>query len=148
MEGDVLPARKLQRAHQEEPHCAQCHRKIDPIGYGLENFNAAGEWRDVETIMTGRKKNRPNDFAIDSRGQLPDGTEFADYRGLREAVAGKIDQFAHGFMESLITYGLGRPYGFTDEVLADTILNQARVGDYELSLFIHALVQTDTFQSK
>ncbi len=71
LDGEVLSARELQRAHQEQPQCAQCHQKIDPIGFSLENFNAAGLWRDVETITIGKRKaNRTKEFSIDPSGRL------------------------------------------------------------------------------
>ena len=48
--GEPRSGRELQTLHQDAPQCAQCHRKIDPIGFGLENFTAAGLWREVETV--------------------------------------------------------------------------------------------------
>ncbi|MCB1123400.1 MAG: DUF1592 domain-containing protein, partial [Verrucomicrobiae bacterium] len=51
LNGQFLSAREMQKAHQEEPQCAQCHRKIDPLGFGLENFNAVGSWRDLEIVQ-------------------------------------------------------------------------------------------------
>ena len=146
--GEILSSRQLQFAHQQELQCAQCHRKIDPIGFGLENFNAVGQWRDTEIIRTGRKRNTVTTFPIDPAGQLADGTKFKDYRGLREIVASRIDHFAQGLTESLIEYGLGRPYGFTDQDLAVEIIQAAKQEDYELSSFIHALVQSKPFQTK
>jgi hypothetical protein len=147
--GQVLPAHELQKAHQEQPQCAQCHRKIDPIGYGLENFDAAGRWRDEEVVAFGKRRaNKSKSFAIKSNGRLPNGKEFEGYLGLRDAVAEHGDQFARGFGEALIAYGLGRPYGFTDEELAEGIVNHAAECNFEISEFIHALVQSKQFQSK
>ena len=144
-----MSARELQKAHQEEPQCAQCHQKIDPIGYALENFDASGLWRDKETIVIGRRNaNKTKDFDIDPRGELPGGKSFSDYHGLRDAVAEYPDEFARGFTETLIEYGLGRAYGFTDQDLADEILNQAKSSEYEISEFVHALVQSKQFRSK
>ncbi len=65
----------------EEPQCAQCHRKIDPIGYGLENFNAVGLWRDNEYTET-TKNNRvikSKLFPIDSAGTLPDERQVSGF---------------------------------------------------------------------
>ncbi|MEM7232066.1 MAG: DUF1592 domain-containing protein [Planctomycetota bacterium] len=149
LEGKVLSSRQLQQAHQEEPQCAQCHRKIDPIGFGLENFDAVGKWRDIEIVVKGaRKRSRSHEFSIEPAGQLPNGAKFSDFRSLRDAVAQQSDAFARGFAESLIAYGLGRPYGFTDRELADAMLKNASEHDYELSCFVHALVQSKKFRSK
>lgn len=144
---EVFSARDLQKAHQEEAQCAQCHQKIDPIGFGLENFDAAGMWRDVE-IIKGRKQKIEAEFPIEPVGKFGDGNEFTGFYELRDEVAGEIDSFAMGLTEALITYGLGRPFGFTDHDLAHDIVSQASKSDYQITEFIHALVQSKPFQSK
>ncbi|QDT11064.1 DUF1592 domain-containing protein [Stieleria marina] len=150
--GQVLSARELQKAHQEQPQCAQCHRKIDPIGYGLENFAADGLWREKEVLSIGKRfYGRPaktKSFDIDASGTLPGGQAFGDFFGLRKAVAAHEDDFARGFTESLIAYGLGRPYGFSDQALADQILSHAKKHHYQVNPFIHALIQSRAFQSR
>ncbi|MEM1293964.1 MAG: DUF1592 domain-containing protein [Verrucomicrobiota bacterium] len=148
LEGEVFSARELQRAHQEEPQCAQCHRKIDPIGYGLENFDAAGAWRDVEVVKSGKRGSNRQEFAIDPSGKFTGGAEFADFYELRDVVASELDAFAAGLAESLIAYGLGRPFGFTDQDLADEMLEKAKDEDYAISALIHALVQSTPFRTK
>jgi len=147
---DLLPARDLQIAHMQEPQCAQCHRKIDPIGYGLQNFDAAGKWRDQElTVLMGKKDVEKSKYhPIDPSGTLPDGTKFANYFELRHQIAKREDAFARGFTEALIEYGLGRPYGFTDYDLAEEMLAHARSKDNAFSAFIHALVQSQPFRRK
>lgn len=145
---EKLPARELQIAHMEEPQCAQCHRKIDPIGYGLENFDAAGKWRHKERILATSKKDSDVWAAIDPSGTLPDETPFADYYELRDRIAERGDAFARGLTEALIAYGLGRPYGFTDYDLAQSILADAGSDDYQARSFIHALVQSEQFKLK
>lgn len=151
LDGQILSARQLASAHQEQPQCANCHQKIDPIGYGLENFDAVGLWRDTEKIDKRGKYGRREvvkEFMIDPSGQLPDGQSFADYFELRDAVADRDEDFVRGFTESLITYGLGRPFGFTDQDLADEILHQARDQNYETGSLIHAFTQSAVFRSK
>ncbi|MFD2256718.1 DUF1592 domain-containing protein [Luteolibacter algae] len=147
LEGEILSARELQEAHQEEPQCAQCHVKIDPIGYGLENFDAAGGWR-MEELVKAHGGDGEKSFEIDSKGALYDGTEFSGFYELRDVVYSRLDAFALGFTEQLISYGLGRPYGFTDYDLAQSITKQAHAKDYRIADFIHALVQSEMFQTK
>ena len=148
----VLPARELQRAHQEEPQCAQCHEKIDPVGFGLENFDANGLWRDSEQIklkkVKGARNSKTHSFPIDASGQLPGDHKFDDYLGLRDAISQHSEPFARSFAEALITYGLGRPFGFIDQDLADAMLAHAKPGNHDLNLFIHALIQSKPFQTK
>ena len=147
---DLLPARDLQIAHMEEPQCAQCHRKIDPIGYGLQNFNAVGKWRDEERVETDSKKvkEKVKFHPIDPSGTLPDKTPFSNYFELRDGIAEHESDFARGYTEALIEYGLGRPYGFTDYDLAEEILGNAQNRKYDSSAFIHALIQSQEFKEK
>ncbi len=146
--GKALSARSLQKAHQEAPQCAQCHQKIDPIGYALENFDASGKWRDQETVFHGKRNTRTKLFPIDPSGELSDGTKFKDYFELRDVVASRSDAFAQGFSQELIAYGLGRPFGFTDHTLAEEMVKKAKTKNYDPNEFIHALVQSRKFQTK
>ena len=138
---EPLTTRQKLAAHMEEAQCASCHRKIDPIGFGLENFDAAGKWRTVE----GRGKSA---HEIDPSGAFHNGPEFADYFELRDLIAEREPDFARGFTEHLIGYGLGRPFGFTDVDLADEIVAAAKGENFAVSEFIHALVQSEPFQRK
>ena len=147
-----LSVREKLSAHQEEPQCASCHRKIDPIGFGLENFNAAGKWRTEERQYTKTQKGKlqlsKTSTPIDTSGKFFNGPEFAYYFELRDIIAAKEKDFARGFVEHLIGYGLGRPYGFTDQDLADDIVTATQKEDFNVGEFIHALVQSKPFQRK
>ncbi len=152
---DDKPLTKRQKlaAHMEEAQCASCHRKIDPIGFGLENFNATGKWRSKEYRFTKNRKGQmvasKRGTPIDVSGKMHDGPAFADFFELRELIATKHQEdFARGFTEALIEYGLSRPFGFTDEDLALGILNSAKDKNYALREFIHALVQSEAFKTK
>ncbi|MDA7598381.1 DUF1592 domain-containing protein, partial [bacterium] len=149
IENVFQPARDKVKAHQEAAQCTNCHRKIDPIGYGMENFNAAGLWR-VEEVISERigRKNVTESFPIDPSGELASGVKFEDFDGLRDIVADQVDDFARNFAEAIIAYGLGRPYGFTDHELAEELIEKSKPSEYALDQFIHALIQTETFQSK
>lgn len=150
LEDKLQSARQMQSAHMEEAQCAQCHRRIDPIGFGMENFDAAGKWRDVERTEArrGRRTVARKEFPIDASGTLPDGTAFSDYFELRNAVAKKSAAFERGFTEALIEYALGRPYGFSDESLRERILRRARAENGQLREFIIALIQSKPFRTK
>lgn len=143
-------ARELQAAHMEEAQCSQCHRKIDPIGFGLHNFDATGKWRDKEVVnlIAKKKVQSVRTHVIDPSGTLPDGKKFADFFEMRNLIAQHEQDFARGFSESLIAYGLGRPYGFSDRAAADEILAEAKTHENQISAFIHALIQSESFQQK
>ena len=149
----VLTPRERLQAHQENPQCASCHRKIDPIGFGLENFDAAGEWRTEDAYQAKDEHGRPvkgaaKTWTIDPSATLFKGPTFKDYFGLRDIIASRADSFSRGFSLALIEYALGRPIGFRDEGLADEMLAQAKKKDLTLREFIQALVASDEFHTK
>lgn len=151
--GQALTTRQRVVAHQEEPQCASCHRKIDPIGFGLENFDAVGAWRTEDSYQVFDDNGRPDPkkkitWTIDPAATLHNGPAFENYFQLRDIVAQRHDAFATGFTEALIQYALGRPVGFTDQRLIDDIVAAARDRDYAVHGFIHALINSSEFQSK
>lgn len=141
------------KAHQEEAQCASCHRKIDPIGLGLENFDAAGLWRTEDSSVATNASGKPDPktkktWTISAAAALHNGPAFQDYFGLRDVVASKSDAFARGFSGALIEYGLGRPCGFSDEALIDTMLTHAKTNNLSMREFIHALIASQEFHTK
>jgi hypothetical protein len=153
LDGKPLTKRQKLAAHMEKAQCASCHRKIDPIGFGLENFNAAGKWRSKEYRYTKNRKGKMvpsrNGTPIDSSGQFHDGPAFADFFELRDLIATwRTKILARAFTEALIEYGLGRPFGFTDEDLAKEIVGSAKSKQFAVSEFVHALVQSKAFRTK
>lgn len=152
LEGQILTTRERLLAHQEEAQCASCHRKIDPIGFGLENFNAAGKWRTQDSYQMkdarGRGVGKRKTWTIDASGAFHKGPAFNNYHELRDLIADREEDFARGFTEHLIEYALGRPFGFTDEDLATEIVSSARSKEFAVSEFIHSLVQSRAFRTK
>ena len=148
--GKLLSPREELAAHMEEAQCAQCHQRIDPIGYGMENFDAAGQWRDTLLLQQkkGKRVVKKKTIAIDPGGALPDGTVFTDFEGLRASVAAEEENFTRGFLEALIEYGLGRPYGFSDEALRENLLRKARAKDGSLRELVLAFIESNSFGRK
>jgi mono/diheme cytochrome c family protein len=151
--GKVLTTHERLLAHQEDPQCASCHRKIDPIGFGLENFDAAGQWRteDSYTALDANGKPDPKSkktWTIDSAAAFHKGPAFKDYFELRNIIANKSNAFARSFSEALIEFALGRPIGFRDEPLLTDMLKQASKKDLAMREFIQALVASKEFHTK
>jgi hypothetical protein len=151
--GKVLTTRERLQAHQEDPQCASCHRKIDPIGFGIENFDAAGQWRteDSDQLPDAAGKSQPDSkktWPIETAASLHKGPAFKDYFGLRDIVAGKSDAFARGFSAALIEYALGRPCGFSDAPLLDSMLDRSAKNNFAIRGFIHSLVESREFHTK
>jgi hypothetical protein len=149
----VLTTRERMMAHQEDAQCASCHRKIDPIGFGLENFDAVGQWRTEDSYVAMNSAGKPDPkskktWQIDPSSKLHKGPAFQDYFELRDIVASKSDEFARGFSSALIEYGLGRSSGFSDEPLIDDLLQKAQAKNWGMREFIHDLIQSKEFHTK
>ena len=98
--------------HRESATCTECHRKIDPLGFALGNFNAIGGWRDKYDPKT----------PIDSAGKLPGGDSFRTVPEFRKLLVDRQDQFNRCLTEKLMTYALGRELEVGDRPSIDAIL--------------------------
>ena len=147
IKGKHLTVRERLLQHQEIPSCASCHRKIDPYGLALENYDAVGAWR---TRQNGENFNWMGDRApaIDAGGQLPDGRTFKTPEEFRAILANEKDRFARAFTEKLLTYALGRSLEFTDAGTVDALATALGEGGYRMSLLIAAIARSETFQTK
>ena len=146
LESKLLTTRERLLAHQEQPQCASCHRKIDPIGFGLENFDAVGQWRTQDSYERpgqGRKT-----WEIEPAGAFHKGPAFATYHELRDIIHARVGDFSRAFSAALIQYTLGRPLSFRDEPLIDHMVSEAERQDFALRSFIFTLVHSDEFRSK
>lgn len=154
----VKSARKLLAMHTNAPQCAQCHQKIDPIGWGMQNFNASGRWQETEPVMVAskgnwRKKENPHlpiwdELKINARGNLPNGKKFKNFFELREAIAKEGRVFSEKYAKDMIAFGLGRPYSFTDEPLLNEMMQYAARTKNRASSYIIALVRSKQFRTK
>jgi hypothetical protein len=149
----VLTTKERVQAHQESPQCASCHRKIDPIGFGLENFDAAGLWRTQDSYQAKDDQGKPipnatKTWTIDPTGTFHRGPGFQNFWEMREVVASKADAFAQGMVSALVEYGLGRVCGFSDEALVQAIVAESKQRDYSLGSMLHALIQSEPFHLK
>jgi hypothetical protein len=146
LDGEIVTTRERLRLHQEEPQCASCHRKIDPLGFALENFDAVGRWRTEDSYEkqgVGKKT-----WPIDPAGAFHKGPAFSDYFAFRDIVASHQEDFATGFTEALVEYSLGRPVGFSDEDLVTGIVKRAASKGFSIREFIQAVVQSEAFRTK
>lgn len=149
----LLTKKERLKLHQSDSQCASCHRKIDPIGFGLENFNAVGVWRNenihqVKKVKAKKAETQTKSWKIDVSGQFHKGPAFKSYHEMRDLIYDKKDDFCIGFIEALLEYSLGRNVGFSDEALVQTLLKSVRDDDYKVRSAIHAIVQNNVFQVK
>jgi hypothetical protein len=151
--GKVLTTRERIQAHQEDAQCASCHRKIDPIGFGLENFDAVGLWRTEDSYALSDANGKPDpktkkSWTIEAAATLHKGPTFRDYFELRELIAARSDSFAHGFHKALVEYALGRPCGFSDAPLLEELFRKGTAQHFAVRSLIHSLVASKEFQTK
>lgn len=134
--------RELTELHQKKPSCASCHRKIDPVGFGLENFDPTGRWRDVERV--GRKK---KELPIDMRGHLPTGEKFQTLHEFRQSLLTQRAALATELTTSLLSYGLGRTIEFSDEPVINEILAKTKSNNYQVRDLIKQVAMSTLFKS-
>jgi hypothetical protein len=151
--GKVLTTHERLMAHQQDPQCASCHRRIDPVGFGLENFDAVGLWRTEDTYQVKDENGKPvkgasKTWTIEAGSVLYKGPSFSGFSELREIVSSRVEPFSRGLSLALIEYALGRPIGFRDEALVDAMLERARGRDYAVREFILGLVRSEEFRMK
>jgi mono/diheme cytochrome c family protein len=135
----ALTVRQLMAKHRANPTCASCHAVMDPLGFALENFDATGMWRD---------KDRYANTAIDSLGELPDGTKINGPDDLRNALLRNPGQFVQTFVENLLTYAMGRTREYYDMPAVRRIVRETAAKDYKFSAIVQAVVNTDQFKMR
>ncbi|QJW99422.1 DUF1592 domain-containing protein [Frigoriglobus tundricola] len=132
--GKPLTRRARFEEHRARAECASCHARMDPLGFGLENFDRVGAWRD-----------RDGDAAVDASGVLPDGRRFRGPAELRAVLAAAPTDFTRCLTEKLMTYALGRSLRAADRSSANRIVQHAARNEYRFSSLIIALVRSDPF---
>jgi len=144
---DKATVRQRLEIHRELPQCARCHNKIDPLGFALENFNAAGEWRDQEGFgYKGRISQ--NDPVIDASAKLIDGTEFVGVNGLRDVLTEKKELFLSCLTSKLLAYALGRELGIADQVHVKAAVAHLQQNEDSLPALIQFIVASEPFRTK
>jgi hypothetical protein len=135
--GTTASMRQQMEAHRANPTCAACHRRMDPLGFGLENYDAIGAWRTTE-----------GSFAIDPSGALPDGRSFQGPAQLRAILAADRDDFTRALTSKLMTYALGRGLERPDRRTVRAIVERLPSHDYRLSGLVLEVVNSLPFQQR
>lgn len=144
---DKATVRRRLAIHRENPSCARCHDKIDPLGLAMENYNACGEWRDREGHgYHGRIEQ--DDPIIDARAGMPDGSEFSGVEGLQAQLLKKEDLFLNTLASQLYTYALGRELGFSDRPTVRAAVTEMKANNYSLRTLIRTIVESKLFTTK
>jgi len=124
-------------AHRANPTCAACHRNMDPLGFGLENYDAIGRWRDAD-----------GSFPIDATGTLPDGQRFATPGEMRALLVSQLPQFSRTLTSRMLTYALRRSLQPYDRSAVESIQRTVAADGYRLQTMIREIVASLPFQSR
>src|SRR5579872_1829956 len=135
----ALTVRQLMARHRASPTCSSCHSVMDPLGFALENFDAVGMWRE---------KDRYANTAIDSAGELPDGTKINGPGDLRTALLRRPELNVQTSTENLLTYSMGRTREYYDMPTVRKIVRDAAAKDYKVSVIVQAVVNSEQFKMR
>jgi mono/diheme cytochrome c family protein len=127
---------RLER-HRADPMCAGCHAAIDPLGFGLENFDGIGRWR----TMDGR-------YSVNAKGILPSGKSFSTPEELVRAIAADKQAFTRCLAEKLMIFALGRGLKPADQTAVDLIVRRVAERGYRFSSLILEIVESVPFQTR
>ena len=123
--------------HRKNPSCAICHRQMDPLGLGLENFDAVGRWRELDQ---GKK--------IDPRGTLPNGDKFSSPLELVGVIGRREEEFRRALAGKMLTYAIGRGLQYYDRCAVDDIIKRMNEGGNRFSVLVTEVVLSDPFRKK
>lgn len=133
-----LPLREILKIHSQDPTCASCHDRMDPIGLALENFNALGGWRD-------QYRGQP----IDASGQLLTGESFTNARELSKILAEKRSrEFHRALAEKLLTYAVGRGVEYYDAPTVDGMVKNMDARGGSLRELLYGIIDSAPFQKR
>ena len=135
VDGRALSTRERMEAHRANPTCNSCHRFIDPIGLALDSYDVTGRWRI-----------REQGAAIDTRGELYDGTPIDSPGALVDALLRRPEPLLRTFTTNLMAYGLGRRVEYADQPAVRAIVRDAADDDYRISSFVLGVVLSEAFR--
>lgn len=131
----AMTLRQRTELHRTDPSCASCHKVLDPIGFGLENFDAIGRWRDKDD----------SGAAIDASGELPGGKRFSTPSQLKRIIAGRTDDFSRNLTGRLLAYALCRQLEGYDEIVVDQITAAVAKDGHRMQTLVIGVVTSYPF---
>lgn len=129
--------RQRMEQHRANPSCANCHARMDPLGFAFENFDAVGRFREKD-----------GEFPIDPAGELPTGEKFSGPNELKEILKSRQNLFARCITEKLLTYALGRGLEYYDRPAVDRIATALTQNGYRFSTLIVETVKSEPFRMR
>jgi mono/diheme cytochrome c family protein len=133
-----LTLRQRTELHRTDPSCANCHKILDPIGFGLENFDAIGRWREKDD----------SGGLVDATGELPGGKRFSSPKELKGIIAARQADLARNLTEKLLAYALCRQLEGYDEIVVDRLMETIAKDGFRMQSLITAIVTSYPFTQR
>jgi hypothetical protein len=135
--GEQLSLRDAMVRHRADPACANCHARMDPIGFAMENFDAVGKWRDHD-----------GSNAIDVSSKLADGTVVDGLAGVKELLLNDPQRFVGAMTQKLLMYGIGRNVQYFDAPAVRKIVRDTAANDYKFESLVLGVAKSAPFQMR
>ncbi len=132
-----LTFRKQLEQHRTKPECASCHQRMDPLGFGLENFDPIGRYRKEQ-----------NGLPIDAAGELPSGEKFSGPAELKEVLLARKEEFLRNLSRKVLGFALGRQLYSFDQCVIDDSLKALAADEYKSSALIEKVVLSYPFRHR
>lgn len=129
--------RQRLEAHRANPTCASCHDRMDPIGFGLENYDVLGRWRSEDAGQP-----------VDASGALPPGGPFNGPEELKQRLLDRRDEFIKHITRKLLGYALGRQLDEFDQCVVDRAVEKITAADYRATLLVEEIVVSHPFRHR
>jgi hypothetical protein len=135
--GKSMTLRQQLERHRADPSCAVCHNKMDVLGFGLENYDPVGSWRDKD-----------GNFPVDAAGVLPGNKAFGTPAELKVILRQDQELFTHMFVEKMLTYALGRGLESYDRPVIRAIGKNVSNGENRFGAVVTGIVSSAPFQMR
>jgi hypothetical protein len=123
--------------HRKKPICASCHQHMDPLGFGFENYDAIGRWREKD-----------GEFTIDSSGTLPGGEKFDGPIELIEILRRRETVFVRSFTEKMLVFALGRGLRYYDQCAVQDMMKALSSEEYRFTAVVEQIVLSAPFRKR
>ncbi|MFO0132847.1 MAG: DUF1592 domain-containing protein [Planctomyces sp.] len=123
--------------HRQKPECASCHDRMDPLGFGLENFDGIGRWRESDAGQS-----------IDAAGRLPSGEQFAGPAELKAVLLGRKDDFLNHFSRKMLGFALGRELNKFDACVVETSVKKLQENGFQSQILIEEIACSYPFRNR
>lgn len=134
---EIQTFREKLSQHAQDAACAACHRKMDPLGFALDNYDAVGRWRE-----------KVADLPLDVSGELPGGVKLNGVSDLKKIIRNRQDEFLRNLTEQMLTYALGRELEDFDDCPVRTISQALRADEHRFSVLIMGIVKSYPFRHR